>query len=404
MKWNDLAGYRPVLLALALAAAAGGCNESPSPVAHFPTAAPDKTPDYFARALEFLSRADEFDPSKAAPRVSDQLNRWIENQQPPAQWSSEPLVERLPREVRRIRPLQELTRMRFRVEDVEFLQEAVWLRDIARWASQKPSPDPLWTRWLTESESSLGQSDVQKLAVAERLFDWTIRNVQLEPLPPYPKDPTAGPAADPNVPQEAPLPAPQRGLAGPGYRYYPWQVLMFGRGDAWQRARVFILLARQQQLDAVMLAIDERFAKPRYRPWLPAVLIGRQLYLFDVALGLPIPRRRPRRSHARTSPGGRQPAPVAGPGRPLPVSGVQGRLEQTGVPDRRRARVPRAAHAVARIAPFGRTTDGVDDGARRAGQAIAAAARRRPGGRGALDHPLRDVPLPGRSPRDGSGG
>jgi hypothetical protein len=64
---------------------------------------------------------------------------------------------------------------------------------------------------------------------------------------------------------------------------------MCGRGDAWQRARVFILLARQQQLDAVMLAIDERFTTPRYRPWLPAVLIGGKLYLFDTALGLPIP-------------------------------------------------------------------------------------------------------------------
>ena len=54
-----------------------------------------------------------------------------------------------------------------------------------------------------------------------------------------------------------------------------------------QRARIFILLARQLHIDAVMLGIETRSGRPR--AWLPAVLLGDQLYLFDTQLGLPIP-------------------------------------------------------------------------------------------------------------------
>ncbi len=49
-----------------------------------------------------------------------------------------------------------------------------------------------------------------------------------------------------------------------------------------------MLLCRQQQIDTVMLAFDDPRASPRPRPWLPAVLIEDQLYLFDTELGLPI--------------------------------------------------------------------------------------------------------------------
>ena len=76
-----------------------------------------------------------------------------------------------------------------------------------------------------------------------------------------------------------------RGIAGPGYQYPPWQTLLFGHGDAWQRARVFLLLCRQQGIQAVLLAFPGRTTPPRPRAWLPAVLIADQLYLFDVRLG-----------------------------------------------------------------------------------------------------------------------
>ena len=56
-----------------------------------------------------------------------------------------------------------------------------------------------------------------------------------------------------------------------------------------QRAWVFILLGRQQGLDIVMLAVPDPDRSNQPRPWLPALVRGDQLYLFDTSLGLPIP-------------------------------------------------------------------------------------------------------------------
>ena len=67
------------------------------------------------------------------------------------------------------------------------IQEAIWLRDISRWAHGD------------------GFDDVSR---ATALFDWTVRNIQLE-------------ADEDSMPRR------------------PWQTLLFGRGTAEQRAWVF---------------------------------------------------------------------------------------------------------------------------------------------------------------------
>jgi hypothetical protein len=88
---------------------------------------------------------------------------------------------------------------------------------------------------------------------------------------------------------QAALPAALAGKPGPGYNMEPRQVLIFGHGDAWQRMRVFTLLARQQRIDVVTLAFPGRTISPRPRPWVSAALVKGELYLFDARLGLPIP-------------------------------------------------------------------------------------------------------------------
>jgi hypothetical protein len=113
------------------------------------------------------------------------------------------------------------------------LQEAVWHRDISRWAQG---------------------ANFNEVARAAALFDWTVRNVQLV----ADEDATA---------------------------HRPWQVLLYGRGTAEQRAWVFAMLCRQQGLDVVMLGLAP--AEPKF--WLPALLVDDRLYLFDARLGLPIP-------------------------------------------------------------------------------------------------------------------
>ena len=69
----------------------------------------------------------------------------------------------------------------------------------------------------------------------------------------------------------------------------PWETLFFGSGTPLGRAWVFMLLARQAGLDVVMLATPDPKSPDGLRPWIPALVSGGNLYLFDTTYGLPIP-------------------------------------------------------------------------------------------------------------------
>jgi tetratricopeptide (TPR) repeat protein len=262
------------------------------------SAAPE-TSDNLQLAMQFLSFSDELDAERARAQCAYHLNRWLEVQEPADDWLADPLFSRLPQEIRGDHTPTTLGRLRFNLEDVRYVQQNQWQRQVAQWVSRQPAPRYL-EQWLATNPTGLAEEDMERLVAAERFFDWTIRNVQLETLLEYPTGETAGPSADATSGDESErdagatsdtagkLPPPARGEPGPGYLYYPWQVMLYGRGDAWQRGRVFIQLCRQQQIPAVMLAIDDPSLRPTPQPWLPAVLLGDQLYLFDTHLGLPL--------------------------------------------------------------------------------------------------------------------
>ena len=187
--------------------------------------------------------------AQALDQIVVQINQWLRQSEPAVEWQVDPLLATLDPVLAADEDLAPyispagLANPFFLPHDGRLLQEAVWLRDISRWA--------------------VGDS-FDKLAQAEALFDWTVRNIQLE--------------ADSNRAVER-----------------PWQTLLYGRGTAEQRAWVFALLCRQQGLDVVMLAIappaTEVAAATPTKPqfWLPALVDEGQLYLFDTRLGLPIP-------------------------------------------------------------------------------------------------------------------
>lgn len=179
------------------------------------------------------------------------LNQWIRQSDPKTDWKRDSLIDTLDANRRNDAELakkisnDELMARAFQPEDARHIQEAIWLRDISRWAHGE------------------GFDDVSR---ATSLFDWTVRNIQLEP--------------DADAP-------PRR----------PWQTLLFGRGTAEQRAWVFARLGREQGLDIVILSLPTAAAadgksEPKAEPakfWLPALFSEGQLYLFDTRLGLPIP-------------------------------------------------------------------------------------------------------------------
>jgi hypothetical protein len=183
------------------------------------------------------------------------LNQWQRQSEPRVDWKRDPLLDSIDGQLLANATLKEmlaapaLSATIFDAYDVQQVQEAVWLRDISRWAQGDNFND---------------------LARATALFDWTIRNIQLAP--------------DDGAP-------PHR----------PWRTLVEGRGTAEERAWVFALLCRQQGLDVVILELPTTTTEAgadtdgktppasETKFWLPALVSKDQLYLFDTRLGLPVP-------------------------------------------------------------------------------------------------------------------
>ncbi len=250
-------------------------------------AATSATHEQLARAMDNLSRPSEFDHEQALADSAYHLNRWLEGQKPDPKWEVDPLTSRLPREIRDSDLLDGVGKWTFSIDDVRAMQEATLLRDLSTWVSKQQIDERL-RPWLTGQAETLDDVQRENLATAERLFDWTVRNIQLEATPPYPEESVA-PSAGGDQSREKKIPAPQLAIPGPGYRFPTWDILQFGFGDALQRSRIFIELARQQGIDVVYLALPGNTVPPRPRPWLTGALIGSELYLFDCELGLPIP-------------------------------------------------------------------------------------------------------------------
>ena len=199
--------------------------------------------EYFQYAVSNLQRLEEFGGNEMRQQIIDRLNQWVKSQKLPSDWKPEPLLATLPKPLAELPEVQLLDQLEFLRDDGFALQEAVWLRDVSNWARGEQLDD---------------------LARARRMFDWIVRNIQLE---------TDAAAELEEIPNR------------------PWETLLFGKGTATDRAWVFLLLARQQGIDAVLLALPEGGdpANKKLKNWAVGVLDEGELYLFDTALGLPIP-------------------------------------------------------------------------------------------------------------------
>ncbi len=170
-------------------------------------------------------------------QMIDRLNQWARSLSADDTWKRDPLLEGLPEEFADLPQMKALGGIVFEPEDGRLLQEAVWLRDI--------------------SAREQG-ADLDDLARTQKLFDWVVRNIQLETR------------------------AGQQGLFN-----RPWQTLLYGHGTAEERAWLLVLLGRQQGLD--LAVVQPAAGEGAAAPVLVAVSHGGKLHLFDPALGLPLP-------------------------------------------------------------------------------------------------------------------
>jgi tetratricopeptide (TPR) repeat protein len=214
------------------------------------------------------------------------LKQWLARQEVDAvPWELDPMFRNLPRALREHAAFRGIDYLDFSQPDLDYLQQCLWLNDVANRVAKEKAP-PQLAAWLATMDKD-GQIDAaRQLRQAERLFDWTVRNIQLQPLLPPPKGPELkveeGKLADQRPPYE-------RGVPGPGYQQLPKQTLQFAQGDAWERGRIFVQLCRQAELPAVMLGIVHENELGGPQAWAAAVLVNDEFYLFDPQLGVAIP-------------------------------------------------------------------------------------------------------------------
>ncbi len=243
--------------------------------------------DDLARTMDFVFSDKRFDQDEFVRIVTLGINRWSVAETELFKndgWTVDELDKPLTEEYSELPLVQRMGEMSFGNTDPYFFQQSAWLSNIAQRISEETNLNAFELQRLSAGDidasdesadllakiveklnDELATEDAVKLAEGLRAFDWVIRNIQLE------NDP------EPSDDELAP---------GLGYKRYPWQVLIYSRGDYVERAKLFMLLAEQLGIDSVMLSVGEG---ENARPWCPALLIGGRLYLFDTKLGLPIP-------------------------------------------------------------------------------------------------------------------
>ena len=199
-----------------------------------------------AGAIAAVSRLDDFDEQRAYEQAFDRLSQWshLTAAEAPG-WRIDPLIATVRPDLRSgVEAVLEQPAFDAR-GDISYLRDRRWLADIA--------------------EVARGDS-VDDLAVATRLFEWTVRSLAIV------GDPPMVPTAE-----------------SPGTRWYlPGEILLTGRASGPQRSWLFVELARQAGIDAVMLATGDA-ASGNSRAWLPAVISGGEAYLFEPTYGMPVP-------------------------------------------------------------------------------------------------------------------
>ncbi|MAP08712.1 MAG: hypothetical protein CMM00_07815 [Rhodopirellula sp.] len=236
--------------------------------------------DHLGETVSLLSQFVGLNEEKASRQISYHLNQWSQNQSGDGDSVEMPelastLTDVLPEENLRT----EVLRDEFQPSDVSVLRDAYLFRQAVQWIDDPIREDPLLVDWLKDLSGEIGEDAASQLRTACRLFDWTVRNVAVEPLD-----------SSTNVPPQVPQPQFPFGmkLEGPGYRQTLYQTIWRGRGDSIQRANVFTALCEQAGVISAVLArqSDEDGA---LTPWAVGVLAGHQVYLFETELGLPIP-------------------------------------------------------------------------------------------------------------------
>lgn len=232
--------------------------------------------DHLGDTFELLTQYIELEPVKANRQIAYHLNRWSETR--PVSKATAPEIVKSIRDIVPEKTLvPRLEDQTYRPGDASHLRDSFLFNSIYNRIDIPDQDESLLADWFKEIESELEEQELENLKTASRLFDWTVRNIAMEPDA-YP------------VPPQLPRPKFSFGmtLADAGYRQTVFQTIMRGSGDGLQRASVFTQLCRQASIPAAVIAtIDPKTGDAQ--AFAVGVIIGAEVYLFEPRLGIFVP-------------------------------------------------------------------------------------------------------------------
>ena len=292
-----------------------GCRPAPDPMLDMLDSqlSSIKTDD-LTRSMEFVYSEERFDQGQFQQKVSSNLNRWAQLEAAESggdidSWALDESVQPLIQRYASVPMVSRTEEMSYLNSDAYYIQEIAWMQrlterivesenlkifEIYRLAAGDFQPDgqeeDVMAAIVNRLHPDLSGDEAGQLSAAIKVFDWIVRNVQLTPVQDLSEEEIEAQRLNPNVEELA-----GSGTPGVGYQRFPWQVLMFSRGDYVERAKAFMLMMKLYGLDSVMLAthVAGEDGEKTEKFWCPAVVIGGEYYLFDTQLGLPIPAGQP---------------------------------------------------------------------------------------------------------------
>ena len=290
-----------IFLGFTLTVGLSGCDRPDDPMLTIleSTASQTRVND-LTRTMGYVLSERQYDQTEFNNNVSTGLGRWASYSSESfdeTSWSADETLTETLKPFGDVPVIERIDGTSFVSSDASFLQAMGWLHFVAQRVARRshlhqfelyrlmaddyqPEDDvdaPIDTV-IAKLHPELDAEQAQQLSLALRLFDWVTRNIQLDPTPEY---------GDEDLDElrlvEADTLAAS-GIAAPGAKRGIWELLMYARGDYIEKAKLFMALCHQSELPAVMLATGDE-----QTPWAVGVLIGKEYYLFDTKLGLPIP-------------------------------------------------------------------------------------------------------------------
>ena len=296
--------FPTVVLALLVSASLvclSGCERPEDPMLKILSSTASQTRvDDITRTMDYLFSETQYDQTEFNNGVSAGLNRWANysaDQFEKSKWKPDASIAELLKDYETMPMIERIEGSSFLASDSQYLQSIAWINQVANRVKENPHLRQYELYRLMADDYQPGVDEtvpvdavVEKLnpdldvnqakdlSLALQLFDWVIRNIQLEETPSY----TDEEREEQQLVEAETLAA--SGLAGPGAKRNAWQLMVFARGDYIEKAKLFMMLCHQMEIPTVMFATGED-----QTPWAVGVPIGDDFYLFDTRLGMPIP-------------------------------------------------------------------------------------------------------------------